>query len=1668
MAQFAILLPTFATLNRAIQGSVSFLFEFDSALRDIIRVDVGNLADRIEEIGDAALRTAVEFGTTATEVLNTTRVFKQAGDTIEDSQARARTAILATQISTLSAAQATEVFIAAARQFGDVGADSAAVLDKLAKVEDIAAVNAADVAEAFRTGGNALAEFSQSIDDSIGLIAALREQTRKSGREVGTFFKTLQTRLFAAGEARNAVEALGVEVENLDGSLRPTLSVLNDLKARFDTLTDAQQANAAKAIAGIRQFESLIATLNSLEKANQFAEQSANAAGTAEEKRLITDAKLERQLGKLIAQGQALAEALGDAGLEDSLSGVLKVATTILKAFTSLADIIDDIGGNITPLLALGGVTLGRSVFGLAGAGGSVGSGGSSTGPGSAEFIGPVKKTVSELDRFGVQIKNVGGIVRNFGAATTGLIRSTVLRTQVSQASGIEQKIFGVRLAVSNKAITTHTNAIKQNIAAIKAEAESRKIDLQNRGGIGSTGTGTLALSLLGATAIPSAFDFLAKKARDTGTSVGEIGGDFLDASKNGASLAAQFAVLGGKAAGAAGALGVLTTTIPTIIDAIEEENEARRELQDQARELTARLKGDTRLTGRSEDSISLQETLIESLQAGVAGKKLGLELAAGLNDGFKSFSRTKEAQEALLTSNDRIRDSLLKNIDVFRTFVGNNEEFIRGIAESNEQIEAFNQLQNLLANGTNADLGPAFNRLLVVLGATTPQLNELTGVLEIAQKNFGEFQKVLETRAFADSIRTLGLELELARQGPDALADSVVRLQQELLLAERESSNSLDRLGEELSFLFGRLDDDFTVGLNQAGISASSFFNKVNEGVNTINPDKIAEFNAFIEDLPPTQRKAANEIKKILESQLKEEISIQNKRNELQSETNRRQRDLLEAEAQAAQNALDATGKFNAELKQFGDTVTSDVLKTFQGLSSSDIDNVLDPNATSELSDAVQDLIINAFANPVLAAERDLATTTANTEATLEALSRQLDMLDEKLNDSSNAAQFASLTSQKRAIELQIERTKQRGLIDATKGKIKVVEAEKDLAEELAEAEKKRLELLEKLADASRLFAQELRDIERSFEDFQQSRITDLLNEEAAARDELKDAQQNVLSTTTELADAYDSLIQAQLNFSGVIAEAKIKSALLARDIGMLTGELVTFDQGLASLGNAFRNTLDESNITLQKRVELERQLADETLSFLQQARDQIVQAGIGVFGQTSAENQALGQGIAGLQFVAEQLGGSFENFLSLTQSELSSVTETLLSLPAEFRQQTLDALSFLPSTTNIGGFSVEQLTQAIGQVGAGVSPESGLPSIEELNNQQVEQLQKLQELALQDAQLQFSQVLAAQEQVAAAEEAAEAAKILQERSEENLANIRDNILEEKAVLDLANQERRELLNAVIAADDKNTLLQIEREAQLFAEQNAAFRDVGDIIVQGISSAIGARLSVLEAASAVGSAARGFIPNFSTGNLSPSEAAGLLRAGSREKRAMPAGAGLAVANTSEAIIPMRAGGFIPNFQQGSDIAAGISAIRGINETVVAAIARSVTTALTDLQTGGGQTEELLSDIISQLNTLNSTSDDINANNVLIAANTQTTADATDDTGATATGGTQRVEISLSTNQNNTVSVTGLESLRNELEAAISESTDAQVAAQAEVLFEQLEEIITALRIVVY
>ena len=230
------------------------------------------------------------------------------------------------------------------------------------------------------------------------------------------------------------------------------------------------------------------------------------------------------------------------------------------------------------------------------------------------------------------------------------------------------------------------------------------------------------------------------------------------------------------------------------------------------------------------------------------------------------------------------------------------------------------------------------------------------------------------------------------------------------------------------------------------------------------------------------------------------------------------------------------------------------------------------------------------------------------------------------------------------------------------------------------------------------------------------------------------------------------------------------------------------------------------------------------------------------------------------------------------------------------------------------------------------------------------------------------------------------------------------------------------------------------------------------------IAKLASAQTNVITAANPVGSENfdlsytsdyRGRIPNFANGNLSPREAAELIRAGALEKAMMPAGAKLAVANTSEAIIPMRKG-FIPNFAKGSPIAAGIEAVKGVNQSVVAAISKSVSESLSNIQNiGGGEAVRELSDILTEVrNELRNISVSSNA----IQANTTTAGRAAGTTGA------QEVRITLQANQNNAVQISGLESLREQIAQAVKDTVTQQAESQLKPLLDELDSIFTVLR----
>jgi TP901 family phage tail tape measure protein len=1687
MAQFAILLPTFATLNKSIQGGIKFLFEFDAAIKDIIRVDIGSLSGEFDNIAKSAFNLSSKFGVSAIVAANTIKLYKQAGFDLKESNELAELSILAVKSSTLEAGQATEFLLSATKQFRLEGEALTSALDSLVKVEDLSALEARDIADAFKTGGNSFAEFGKDINDSIGLIAALREQTRKSGNEIGTFFKTLQTRIFAAGESRTALEQLGVSVQDIGGNLRPTLDVLNDLQVTFGKLNEAQQANAAKAIAGVRQFESFIGVMNSLKRANELAAQSSDASGSAREKEAVDATKLQRRLDDLKVAGEQLAFALGEAGGSDFFKDALKSVTGLVNGLTEIVKLLDKFKVPVLPILAPLALKGLDKVFGLglSGGGGKAG-GGVGGGPGGG---GPLGQNTSDL------------------AANTAALRQLtqvvgLLAQEIKMASGALMNQVGashVAIAATNvqtQATTLQTQATQQATAATQTFVQRMKSALNTPigkgmgAGEGLKGAAMFAALTIGASAVAAGLNTLAEKLGGNNS----VAGSLTQTTSAAAQMGIQFAAFGPIAAGVAASLGALwdvsTRYYETLEDSVKASKENIKSVEQNAKQelgvgkagkSNAGLTGfGTALEGRSKQNTNYDQVFKSVFQNLDDGTKKLLGDSNTLKEVYLSNSKVVlQTQENFWTGATEITAKYVKGAgeDLIKQWAFQESAAVQNVEALQQLRDSYDESgKSTLTYKEQQDLlEQAYGRLAVGAAEASKQI-------EFLRMSFEDMKELQALIGSAQEVNNIYRDIEQLSKSPANLADGIDKLSQTANNAKADLANAQKSFEDLLASLQIAGADSGQSEL--AGFTsledAKKFLSELGDLLRTSGKGAALSSVLGNRELTDVQKAFAKEYIKIEEDRAKAVLTAKEAESAFSSEVFKRGIEQTKAQQEAALKAAESLGKFRMELAKVGAQANASgdtsLMGQITGLKSEDVKKAL--AGGTDLPKVLQDVISSTFVDGVKRAETDLAQVADELSASLAPITNRMDELRGEIAalgavtpNTEKATKKFALEQELAAKALEKQNVEQDSYVKSLEGLQKLTTETKRAQEEAAKAEADRLKKTQALTDASYNFSKSMDEANRSFGEFAKQRIDDLAQKQASAYEEVKSAQQGVLSATEALSSAYSDYVSAIIQVNGVIAEAKIKANLLGRDIGMLNGNIVSFQDRLTSLNESFTSVLDDSNMKLEQRIQLERQLAEQTLAFLQQAQDEIVSAGLNIFGQSAQENQGLQKGIAALNFVAEKLGGSFQNFLNMDSSEIASLSQELLNLPVEFRKSILDALSFLPSTASIGGFSADQLKQAIGQVGAGVAPEEGLPAIQELTAQQVEQLKILSQLTQQEANLQLTQVVSAQKQLEKAQEQLDIAKIQEERAREGFEQVRLAVNEEMAVIEEANLERRELLQKVIEADNANTLHDIETQSQLFADQNSVFREVGDQIVQGVGQAIGAKIAMLEAqislnnfstAQSFGNQAKGFIPNFAAGNLSPGEAAGLLRAAAREKKMMPNGANLAVANTKEAIIPM-----YKNFAQGNNtgnsIAASINSIRAIDPAMVAAIASSVSNTLSKIRTDDGS-QQALDKIAGLLTELNTGIGAVRDSSLAIKTNTAGLAATEGRTTGAATAATgQEIRINLQTNQNSSVQITGLESLREQLKAALSETTDKQVQKQLEALMVQLDPIFQSL-----
>lgn len=345
----------------SIQSAYGYAQDLNESLNNI-RIVTGQNVDQMARFASEANKAAKALSTTTTAYTDAALIYYQQG--LDDTQVKERTdiTIKMANVSRQSAEEVSDQMTAVWNNFYDgsqslehfadvmtrLGADTASSSDEIARgLEKFAAI------------GDMI---GLSFDNAAAALATVTATTRQSADVVGTAFKTIFARIqgLSLGETLDdgtnlnkyskALQAVGINIKEQNGELKGMDSILAEMGAKWKTLSKDQQVALAQTVAGVRQYNQLIALMDHFDFYEQNLAAAQNSEGTLQEQADIYAESWEAASKKVKAALEGIYSTLID---DKSFIDVLNTVEKIITYFDNLIDTVGGLSGVLTTLGAI-------------------------------------------------------------------------------------------------------------------------------------------------------------------------------------------------------------------------------------------------------------------------------------------------------------------------------------------------------------------------------------------------------------------------------------------------------------------------------------------------------------------------------------------------------------------------------------------------------------------------------------------------------------------------------------------------------------------------------------------------------------------------------------------------------------------------------------------------------------------------------------------------------------------------------------------------------------------------------------------------------------------------------------------------------------------------------------------------------------------------------------------------------------------------------------------------------------------------------------------------------------------------------------------------------------------------------------------------------------------
>ena len=377
IADIASYVSYFQVTMKAIQQAKQGFNDFLNFQKDLTNISYTmNLSpDQLQNLGISAIDMAKDLSMSLDNTMDIYKIYANMNTTASEIQQTAKPTAILSNLSGVDASTAADQVQGILQQFHmlEDGSTTAAdasmhIVDVLDKVSGSVGIDYAKgikiISDAVQASGQVAYDAGMSYEQLAAITAKVSERTREDGSSIGNALKTIITRTTKVGKmpqyadevdnatlsnASASLHAIGVDVYNPDGSDRGIITVMSELKDKWDDLTDAQQAKIAFDVAATRQTSKFKSMLDAFTDSMSLAEEATTANGNAEANQ---EKYMESTAGKLQAIKTQMQDFWVNFYNSGSVNGVLEFVHSLTEGFTSLEKTLGPIPALLTAVFA--------------------------------------------------------------------------------------------------------------------------------------------------------------------------------------------------------------------------------------------------------------------------------------------------------------------------------------------------------------------------------------------------------------------------------------------------------------------------------------------------------------------------------------------------------------------------------------------------------------------------------------------------------------------------------------------------------------------------------------------------------------------------------------------------------------------------------------------------------------------------------------------------------------------------------------------------------------------------------------------------------------------------------------------------------------------------------------------------------------------------------------------------------------------------------------------------------------------------------------------------------------------------------------------------------------------------------------------------------------------